>query len=283
MTDTVVGLVNPGKMGSKVGRQLVERGHRVIWASVGRSDRTRDRAEAAGLEDVRTTAELADLSDVVFSICAPEHAERVAESIVSSGSGGIFVEANSISSLRLGAISAGLTTSRWTLVDGCVMGPPPTRPNMTRLYLSGESKEIDTVSGLFDRSLVECIDMQAPLGSASSLKIAHTTFVKLDRVLAALAHGLAKSHGVGAHLLAEAQRSSRFALAEPGHLPSVAARAWRWLSEMDDAAAMLRQAGYPTDFVVAARAVFEAWTPDKDDDSVSVDLVLQQLRNVPPA
>jgi 3-hydroxyisobutyrate dehydrogenase-like beta-hydroxyacid dehydrogenase len=268
-------------MGSRVAQQLVEQGHRTAWASEGRSVETRRRAAEAGLEEVNTVAELADLCDVMFSICPPEHAELVAESVIASDFRGIFVEANSISSMRLDAIKSRMVTDQRTLVDGCLMGSPPTKVGATRLYLAGGQAEIETVSALFDGSILECIDMGSPIGAASSLKIAHTTFVKLDRVLAALAHGLARSHGVGAHLQAEAERSGRFALKEPDHLPSVAARAWRWLSEMDDAADMLRAAGYPSDFVVAARSIFEAWSPDKDDDSVSVDTLLQQLKDLP--
>ena len=47
-----VGLLHPGEMGAAVGAVLRSQGHRVVWASEGRSDETRARARAAGLEDV---------------------------------------------------------------------------------------------------------------------------------------------------------------------------------------------------------------------------------------
>ena len=47
-----VGVLHPGAMGSVVGGCLASVGHRVLWASEGRSDATRARAGRDGLEDV---------------------------------------------------------------------------------------------------------------------------------------------------------------------------------------------------------------------------------------
>src|SRR2546425_677111 len=49
MAVATVGLLHPGEMGSAVGSVLRGRGHRVVWASEGRSTETRKRAEEAGL------------------------------------------------------------------------------------------------------------------------------------------------------------------------------------------------------------------------------------------
>ena len=51
-----IGMLHPGAMGAALGAALVGNGHEVVWASAGRSDATRARAEAAGLVDVGTLA-----------------------------------------------------------------------------------------------------------------------------------------------------------------------------------------------------------------------------------
>ena len=45
-----VGLLHPGEMGSAIGATLAAQGEAVIWASVGRSPATAERAKRAGLE-----------------------------------------------------------------------------------------------------------------------------------------------------------------------------------------------------------------------------------------
>ena len=41
-----IGILHPGSMGSSVGKVLQEQGHEVFWASDGRSEATRERAES---------------------------------------------------------------------------------------------------------------------------------------------------------------------------------------------------------------------------------------------
>ena len=66
MRAATVGLLHPGEMGAALGAVLRRRGQTVVWASAGRSDATAGRADAAGLEDVASTAKLARRSDVLF-------------------------------------------------------------------------------------------------------------------------------------------------------------------------------------------------------------------------
>src|SRR5689334_25197244 len=104
-------------MGAAVGAVLRGRGTRVVWASEGRSDETRARAEAAGLEDVRSVAEVAR-SDVVFSICPPHAALAVARS---ADFRGIYVDANAVSPATARAVGEAVGE----LVDGGIVGAPP--------------------------------------------------------------------------------------------------------------------------------------------------------------
>src|SRR5690349_932490 len=104
-----VGLLFPGEMGAAVGADV--RG-RVLWASQGRSEATRRRAEP--FEDVGTLAELVERSDAILSVCPPGIAEDVAREVAGHGFGGLYVEANATSPARVERI-AGLLPR---VVDG---------------------------------------------------------------------------------------------------------------------------------------------------------------------
>src|SRR5436190_12603518 len=129
-----VGLLHPGEMGAAVGAVLRKRGHRVVWASEGRSAETRKRAEAAGLDDVGSVSNVAE-ADVVFSICPPHAALEVARSL--GDFGGVYVDANAVSP----ATAAKVAELVDRFADGGIVGSPPREAGTTRLYLSGEGAE----------------------------------------------------------------------------------------------------------------------------------------------
>ena len=56
MTNLTIGVMSPGDMGHSVAAVLVEKGHRVVTVSAGRSELTRTRAERANMEDVADLA-----------------------------------------------------------------------------------------------------------------------------------------------------------------------------------------------------------------------------------
>ena len=134
---TLVGVLHPGEMGAAVARALREHGETVLWASAGRSAATAERAEAAGLEDAGDIAEVCRRCEILLSICPPHAALEVARA--ASGLTGIYVDANAIAPGTARAIAK----LQPRLVDGGIVGPPPSRPGTTRLYLSGgEAAEV---------------------------------------------------------------------------------------------------------------------------------------------
>ncbi len=88
-----VGLLHPGEMGASVGAAAREAGATVAWASSGRSAESRRRAAQAGLEDLRSLAELAAGSELIISVCPPDAATALAESVAATGFTGIYVDA----------------------------------------------------------------------------------------------------------------------------------------------------------------------------------------------
>ena len=79
-----IGVLHPGEMGAAMGARLQERGHDVVWSSDGRSDATRERAEAAGLRDAGSLAALTGACDLVLSVCPPHAALDLAAAVAVS-------------------------------------------------------------------------------------------------------------------------------------------------------------------------------------------------------
>src|SRR5438067_91649 len=156
-------------MGAAVGAVLRARGHRVVWASEGRSDETRARARAAGLEDVGSPAEVAR-SEVVFSICPPHAALDVARLGLFAG---IYVDANAISPARVREV---VQAAGGDAVDGGIVGSPPRESGTTRFYLSGPNAA--AVAELFAGSVLDARVVSDEIGDASAVKMAYAGWTK---------------------------------------------------------------------------------------------------------
>ncbi|TGD86047.1 NAD(P)-dependent oxidoreductase [Mycolicibacterium sp. CH28] len=267
---TVVTVLHPGAMGAAVARQAMLGGATVRWVSAGRSSPTRKRASDAGLQEYGELSAALDGADVVLSICPPAHAEEVARAL--PGYAGIYVEANAIAPSRTRHIATLLPRAR--VVDGGIIGEPPSQAGTTRLYLSGPA---EGVPELFTGTALEVVTLDGGIGQASALKMAYASYQKISRALAAVAHVLAREYGVDEQLAHEAQLLRSFPLAETGQLPGVAAKAWRWAPEMREIAATLDAAGLPDELALGAAAVFERLAAAKDDQ-LGIDAVLDMLR-----
>ena len=245
MAARTVGLLHPGEMGAAVGAVLRRGGHRVVWASEGRSSETRARADSAGLEDVGTAAEVARC-EVVFSICPPHAALEVARSAPFRG---IYVDANAVSPATARKVETIVRGADF--VDGGIIGPPPREAGTTRLYLSGERAE--AVRQLFAGSSLEVRLVE----NASAVKMAYAAWTKGSAALLLAVRELARAEGVEPTLLAEwelsvpdlVERSQRAAR-------SAEAKGWRWVGEMEEIAATFEAAGLPKGFHLAAAEVF---------------------------
>jgi 3-hydroxyisobutyrate dehydrogenase-like beta-hydroxyacid dehydrogenase len=244
MAPQTIGLLHPGEMGASVGAVLRGQGHRVVWASEGRSEETRARAEAAGLEDVGTVSRVAE-ADLVFSICPPHAALEVARAVGKAG--GIYVDANAVSP----ATAATVADAVGQFVDGGIVGSPPRETGTTRLYLSGERAA--EVAELFAGSVLDA----RVVSNASALKMAYAAWTKGTAAMLLAIRELAFREGVEEALLAEWDLSQpelrdRFARAAR----SAEAKGWRWVGEMEEIAATFEAAGLPGGFHRAAAEVY---------------------------
>jgi 3-hydroxyisobutyrate dehydrogenase-like beta-hydroxyacid dehydrogenase len=242
-----IGVLHPGAMGAALGAALVANDHEVLWVSAGRSDATRARAEAAGLVDVGSMDALAARSDVVISICPPEHAAAVAADVRDAGFAGVFVDANAISPETAARIAPS--------VDGGVIGGPPRVAGTTRLYLSGPGAA--DVGALFAGSVLDAPVLDDQIGTASALKMSYAAYTKGVSALLLALRETARSNGVDQYLLDEwAISQPDLAAVSELAAQSSGPKAWRWIAEMEEIASTFAAAGQPDGFHRAAAEVY---------------------------
>lgn len=278
---TTIGLLHPGAMGAAVGAQAVAAGATVTWLPAGRSAATRARAEAAGL---RPATDL-ESCDLVISVCPPAFALDVAEQVAASGFTGGYLDANAISPARSQHIADLLDAHGITMADGGIVGPPPTRPGASRLYLSGPPGTTGQFQAIFAGTHLTPTVLPGDIGQASALKLAFAAYNKISHVLAAQSAALADGFGVRAELLElTAEALPGTPLGRPARLADAGARAWRWAPEMREVADACAAAGLPTDLPLAAADLFDSWSAHKDSETVTLDQLLADLSSRrPPA
>ena len=281
MGQTTVGVLNPGEMGSVVAARAKEAGNRVVWASQGRREDTRRRAEAAGLEDVGSLRDLTAASDVILSVCPPEAALDLARHVATTGFDRIYVDGNAVSPATTREIGRVIESAGATFIDGGIIGPPPRKPGTTRLYVSGPGAP--QVKSLFGDSALNVIVLDAPVGAASAVKMAYASWTKGTSALILSVRALAAIEGVEDALLAEWQTSQPQLIKRAEDAASGSApKAWRFVGEMEEIAATFAAAGLPDGFHLAAAEVWRRLSSYKDASRPSVAEVVEVLRKSRP-
>src|SRR5437870_2993769 len=92
-----LGILHPGEMGLSIAASAQNSGHIIYWVSEGRSPRTAERATRLHLVDAHSLAELCETCSAIFSVCPPDAAEDVANSVLADGFTGLYVDMNAIS------------------------------------------------------------------------------------------------------------------------------------------------------------------------------------------
>ena len=236
----IVGLLHPGEMGASVGRVLQANRHEVLWASEGRSDATRERAQT--FRDVGTVGALAEQAELILSICLPHSALEVARSV--QGFDGMYVDANAISPMRAQEVAA----IQPRFVDGGIVGGPPDEPGTT-LYLSGSGAA--SVAVLFVGTNLE----PRVVADASAIKMAYAAWSKGSAAMLLAIRDVARHFGVEEEWeLAAPELAQRVPRAEH----AAATKGWRWIGEMEEIADTFAAAGQPDGFHRAAARVYRS-------------------------
>ena len=150
------------------------------------------------------------------------------------------------------------------------------KPGTTRLYLSGPHAA--RAAALFDGSALDARALDGPPDAASALKMCYAAYTKGSSALLLAIRALAEAEGVEGPLVAEwdisqpglADRSQRLASA-------TAAKAWRFVGEMEEIAATFRDVGLPGEFHEAAATIYGKLGPLKGRTGADLADVLLQL------
>jgi 3-hydroxyisobutyrate dehydrogenase-like beta-hydroxyacid dehydrogenase len=227
-------------MGASVGRVLQGNGHEVLWASEGRSDATRERAQT--FRDAGTIDALAEQAELILSICPPHAALDVARAL--RGFDGVYVDANAISPMHAREIAA----MHPRFVDAGIVGGPPDEPGTT-LYLSGAGAA--AVAVLFVGSNLE----PRVVADASAVKMAYAAWSKGSAAMLLAIRDVAAHFGVEDEWgLAAPDLAERVPRAERAR----DTKGWRWVGEMEEIADTFAAAGQPDGFHRAAARVYRA-------------------------
>ena len=283
-----VGIVSPGAMGSAVADALARGGARVVETVTGRSARTTSLAQKAGLDLLPDLAAVVREADIVLSIVPPEAADAVAKHVAALARASsvdlLFADLNAIAPETSRRLADVLARAGCDYVDGSISGPPPRRPDTTRIYLSGERAE--EVAAL-PITGVELIVVGAEVGMASAVKMSTASVYKGTSALLAQALLAAQRNGVLEHVLDDLRAGSPELLANVARrLASAATKSERYVAEMREIALAQSAAGLSPALFEAMAEVFDALStseiarsaPEDVPQDVPLEHVLDALR-----
>lgn len=232
-----IAIVGAGAMGSGVGRRFAAHGARVLALLEGRSETSAARAKAAGMIPA-SMAEVAAAA-AILSIVPPAEAVAVAKRLAPVlRPAGLFVDCNAINPTTMQAVADALAESGCTVLDGCLIGLPPTQGGPApRLYVSGDPNHRSDILNGWGLPLRR---MEGPLGAASALKM---VFAGINKGMTALGTAMllaADRAGCAAEVHRELSETlptvlARFTQAIPDMYP----KAYRWVAEMQEIAEFL--------------------------------------------
>ena len=240
-----VGILSPGDMGQAIASVLNQNGLKTIAALDDRSQRTRQLAAAANIQDVGSLTQLVIESDVVLSVLVPaaatEAANLVAEVISNVGKQILYVDCNAVAPQKVKRIAQVIESVGVTFVDASIIGPPPRVPGRTRIYASGkQAVEFQQLRnyGLDIRVIGD------EIGQASGLKMSYAALTKgltaIGTELLIAAHRL----GLDEQLWEEVSSSQpELAAILTRSIPSMTPKAHRWIGEMEEIAETFQEVG----------------------------------------
>jgi 3-hydroxyisobutyrate dehydrogenase-like beta-hydroxyacid dehydrogenase len=236
-----IGVVSPGAMGSAIADALLRGGARVVSTLAGRSERTARLAGTAPIELLPDLGVVVREAGVVLSIVPPEQAPAVGAQIARAarehGVAPLLADLNAIAP----ATARGLGELGLELVDGSISGPPPWKPDTTRVYLSGPRAE---ELAALPFAGVELIVIGPNVGSASAVKMSTASVYKGTTALLAQALRAAHANGVLDHVVADLRVAAPELVANvERRLALAATKAHRYTGEMREIAATQEAAG----------------------------------------
>ena len=283
-----VGILSPGDMGHTVGQRLREHGLRVIAHLGDRSDRTRQLAAKAGIEEVSSYEALVKEADIVLSILVPAQAAAAAQMVASAlnktAAEVLFADCNAIAPQTTRGIGKVVEDAGGHFVDASIIGPPPRRGGTTRFYASGTHAE--ELARLNEYGLDVPV-VSERVGDASAVKMCYAGLTKGLTALCTELLVAAEALGVRGALFDEYRTSQASMLQRmEGGLPGMPPKSRRWVGEMEEIASTMASVGLTPKFHEAAADMYRfvggtslADRTPEEADAPNLEEMLQILVN----
>lgn len=188
MTSRTVAILSPGDMGSGLSRLLRKHSVRVVTNLEGRSLRSQQLAQNAGLEDLGSDKALLTTADTLISVLVPSAsvaiAKRIARCAKTVEHGCLhtkfYIDANAVSPGTVRQMSSLFNDSGITFVDASIIGGPPHLKHDDTWYrptfaLSGPGIRDINLDDIFDVSYVG-----PEIGQVSALKMSFASLTKVE-------------------------------------------------------------------------------------------------------
>ncbi len=253
-----IGILSPGDMGHTVGDVLRQNGLRVIACLEGRSQRTRELAQKAGIVEVPSYTHLVIEADLILSIMVPAQATKaasvVAAALQETETELTYADCNAIAPQTVCEIGDIITSEGGTFVDASIIGPPPRRPGSTRFYVSGPDLEL--FAELSNHGL-DVRQLGGEIGLASAIKMCYASLTKGLTALCTELLTAAEMLGVSNALAAEFQLSQTalYERMEKG-LSSMPPKAKRWIGEMEEISDTFAHVGLTPNILTGAADMY---------------------------
>ena len=240
-----VAILSPGDMGHAIGQLLKENELRVLTCLTGRSKRTRELSDQAGITDVPNLNELVEQSDVLMSVtvseAVPGLCREIADAVKVTGTELLFAECNAIAPELSKAMGGVLQGAGARYVDASIIGGPPRNGSSPRIYVSGDNAT--EFEQLRDFGL-DVRNLGPQLGRASGIKMCYAAMTKGTTALHAELLIAAEKLGLTKELMAEFNGSQPAVVQRmEGWVPGMPAKSRRWISEMEQIEATFQELG----------------------------------------
>ena len=240
-----VAILSPGDMGHAIGKLLKENEMRVLTCLAGRSDRTRELSENAGIIDVPNLNDLVEQSDVIMSVtvseAVPGLCHEIADAVKATDADLLFAECNAIAPALSSQMQKVLNEGGSRYVDASIIGPPPRNGSSPRLYVSGDNAS--EMEQLRDFGL-DVRNLGNQLGRASGIKMCYAAMTKGTAALHTELLIAAEKMGLSEELLIEFTNGHQSVVDRmQSWIPSMPAKSRRWVSEMEEIEATFRDLG----------------------------------------
>tara|TARA_B100001179_G_scaffold232146_1_gene224053 strand:+ start:781 stop:1623 length:843 start_codon:yes stop_codon:yes gene_type:complete len=223
-------------MGHAIGQLLREHELHVLTCLAGRSDRTRQLSEQAGITDVSSINELVAQSDILMSVtvseAVPGLCQEISEATRATGTDLLFAECNAIAPELSRDMESVLKSGGARYVDASIIGGPPRNGSSPRVYASGDN--VAEFLQLRDFGL-DVRDLGEQLGRASGIKMCYAAMTKGTTALHAELLIAAEKLGLTDEVMAEFLNTQPAVVERmEGWMPGMPAKSRRWVSEMEE-------------------------------------------------